>query len=77
MTTALIVVTPPSAGTSVGFALTFTRPTAAVPTRIFKAPVALTEAPPEIAVIVADPEPVPARNLAIARPLTSVSTCSG
>src|SRR5206468_554402 len=75
--TAVIVVVPPSAGTSVGFALTITRPTAAVPTRIFNALAEATDAPPEIAVIVAVPEPVPARNFTIARPLMSVSACDG
>ena len=76
-TTAEIAVTPPSAGTSVGFALTITRPTAAVPTRILIAFVPLAETPPEIAVIVAVPERPPATNFTTTLPLTSVSAWDG
>ena len=65
-TTALTVDEPPSAGTSVGFALTMTLPTAAVPTRIFSAPLAPTLAPPDIAVMVAVPDATPAANVAVA-----------
>ena len=54
---AVIVDEPPVAGKSVGLALTRTLPTAAVPTRILNALAATTATPPEIAVIVAVPDP--------------------
>lgn len=54
-----------------------TRPTAAVPTRIFSTPVAATLAPPDIALIVAVPEAVPALNCTIAWPDESVSASVG
>ena len=52
-------------------------PTAAAPTRIFTAPVALVVAPPEIAVIVAVPDCVPAVNITVTRPLVSVAASDG
>jgi hypothetical protein len=67
-TTVEMVDLPPSAGTRVGFALTTTRPTAAVPTAIFTAPVEPTDAPPDVATIVAVPDAVPARNFTTTRP---------
>ena len=70
---AVIVEEPPVAGSSTGLALTRTLPTAAVPTRILSVLAATTETPPEIAEIVAVPDPEPARNLTTTRPLTSVS----
>ena len=76
-TTAVIAVVPPSAGTSVGFALTITRPTAAAPTRILIAFVPLADTPPESAVMVAVPEPPPATNFTETVPLTSVSAWDG
>ena len=57
--------------------MTMTLPTAAVPTRIFKAPVLPTFAPPDIAVIVAVPDAVPALKVTIAWPLMSVSVSAG
>ena len=60
-----------------GFAATTTRPTAAVPTAILTAFAPLTEAPPELAVIVAVPLALPALNVTTARPLTSVSISVG
>ena len=68
MTTAVIVVDPPSAGSNVGFALTRTLPTAAVPMATLAAFVPLALAPPELAVMVAVPLDVPARNFTITRP---------
>ncbi len=68
---------PPLAGTVSGFAFTETRPTAAVPTKIFSAPVAPVVAPPETAVIVAVPFEPPATNVAVTCPLTSVSASDG
>ena len=65
-TEALIVDEPPSAGTCEGLALTVTRPTAAVPTRIFRPPAVPTLAPPDIAVIVAVPDAPPALNMTMA-----------
>jgi hypothetical protein len=76
-TDAWIVEVPPCAGTTVGLALTETRPTAAVPTAIFTAFVPLALAPPEAAVIVAVPFAVPDLNVATARPLMSVPTLAG
>src|SRR4051812_45001756 len=54
-----------------------TRPTAAEPTRIFIALVPLADTPPEIAVMVAVPEPFPATYLTVTRPETSVSAWDG
>lgn len=75
-TAAEITDDPPSAGINVGFALTATRPTAAVPTAIFTALVPVL-APPELAVIVALPFDAPALNVVTARPLMSVSALAG
>ena len=77
MIEAAIVDDPPSAGMRLGDAVTFTRPTAAVPTAILTAfaPVAL--APPEIAEIVAVPFAVPALNVTTACPFASVSAAEG
>jgi hypothetical protein len=50
-----MVLEPPAAGTVVGLAATETRPTAAVPTRIFNPPDVPVFVPPEIAVIDAVP----------------------
>ena len=76
-TLAVTVVEPPMEGTGFGLALTVTLPTAAVPTKIFSAPVVPVVAPPEIAVIVAVPFDPPAMNVAVTRPLMSVSTSPG
>jgi hypothetical protein len=76
-TLAVIVDWPPVAGTSVGFADMFTRPTAALPTRILTTLLLVTDAPPDRAVIVAVPDCVPARNVTLARPLTSVEASPG
>ena len=71
-TLAEIVDEPPVAGTVAGLAVTFTRPTAAAPTRIFTAPFEPTDDPPEIAVIVAVPDCAPAENVTLTIPLESV-----
>ncbi len=76
-TLATIVAVPPMDGMVAGLALTFTWPTAAVPTAIFTALALLTLAPPEIAVIVAVPFALPALNVTNARPLTSVVAVDG
>jgi hypothetical protein len=73
----VIVDVPPAADNDVGFALTVIPPTAAVPTAILSAFAATTETPPEIAEIVAVPDPVPAWNITMARPLASVSASDG
>lgn len=75
-TVAEIVVEPPSAGTLAGLALTTTFCTAALPTRIFSAPLDPTDAPPEIAVIVAVPDDVLV-NVAVAWPLELVVASLG
>jgi hypothetical protein len=72
-----MVLEPPVAGTVGGSAVTDTRPTAAVPTRIFKPPDVPVFEPPEIAVIVAVPLCPPARNVAVTCPLTSVVASDG
>jgi hypothetical protein len=76
-TSALIVLEPPVAGTVCGSALSVTRPTAAVPTRIFNPPDVPVFEPPEMAVIVAVPFSPPARNVAVTCPLTSVVAADG
>jgi len=76
-TLAVIVDDPPVAGTSDGFADNDTRPTAALPTRIFTTLLLVTDAPPDRAVIVAVPDCAPARNVTLARPLTSVEASPG
>jgi len=76
-TVAVIVDDPPLAGTRDGFAESWTRPTAALPIRILSAPFALTDAPPDNAVMFAVPDCVPARNVTLARPVTSVEAVAG
>ena len=76
-TFAVIVDVPPLAGTVPGLALTPMLVAAAAPIAIFTTFAAATETPPEIAVIVAVPEIVPARNLTVTRPLMSVSASDG
>ena len=76
-TAAEIADVPPNAGIRVGFALTWTRPTPAVPTAIRIALVPLADAPPELAEMIAVPFIPPALNVVRARPLTSVSTSDG
>ena len=76
-TTAVIVVVPPRAGTRAGLALTLTLPTAAVPMRILIEFVPLADTPPEIAAIVAVPEPALATYFTLTRPLMSVSASDG
>jgi hypothetical protein len=68
---------PPVDGSDSGDALITIPATAAEPMAIFIAPVVPAVTPPEIALIVAVPEPPPAMNVVIARPLTSVSTSAG
>jgi type II secretory pathway pseudopilin PulG len=68
---------PPCAEISVGFALTTTRPTPAEPTAIRIALLPLADAPPELAEMMAVPFMPPALNIALACPLTSVSTSDG
>ena len=75
-TLAAIVLVPPD-GIVAGVAFTTTRPTAAVPTAIFTAPVVPVVAAPEAAMIVAVPLIPFGLNVASARPLTSVSTSPG
>jgi hypothetical protein len=77
-TFALIVLDPPDADTVAGLAVTVTPPTAAAPIAIFTevdavdvaaAPVVVVPpAPPEVAVIVAVPDVVPATNFTVTRP---------
>src|SRR5579859_1279034 len=76
-TDAVMIDEPPCAGISVGFAVTATRPTAAVPIAIFNALAEDTAEPPDDAVIDAVPFDVPALNVANARPLISVSISGG
>jgi hypothetical protein len=76
-TCAVIVDDPPDDDTVVGLALTDTPVAAAAPIAILIALVPVTDAPPDDAVIVAVPEVVPALNVAVARPLMSVSTVAG
>ena len=76
-TLAVIVDWPPVAGTNVGFADMFTRPTAALPTRILRTLLLVTDAPPDSAEIVAVPDCAPARNVTVAWPLTSVEASAG
>ena len=73
----MIVADPPVDGTVAGLAFTDTRPTAAVPTAILMAPALPVVAPPDMAVIVAMPLAVPAKNLTCTRPLISVSASNG
>ena len=68
ITIAVTVAVPPSAGRSVGFADTRTLPTAAEPIATLAALFPLALAPPEVAVIVAVPLDVPARNFTMTRP---------
>ena len=76
-TVAETVEEPPVAGTRTGFAVTATRPTAAVPTRILTAFADDTLAPPESALMTAVPDAFPALNVTMARPLVSVLTSDG
>lgn len=76
-TVAEIVDDPPEADRTDGLAFNDILPTAAVPTAIFRAFAALTDAPPDEAVIVAVPLAFPALNVTIARPLISVSASDG
>src|SRR5512144_3032057 len=76
-TVAVIADEPPIAGTVLGFAVTATRPTAALPTAIRSALFVPVVAAPEDAVMSAVPLLLPARNVTIARPLTSVSASAG
>jgi hypothetical protein len=77
VTFALIVELPPRDDTIAGLALATTAVTAADPTAIFTALAAATPAPPELAVIVAIPDDVPAKKRVDARPLMSVWTSAG
>ena len=61
-TLAAIVVEPPLAGTNAGVAFTLTRPTAAVPTAILIAPFVPVVAPPDVAVMTAEPFAVPEKT---------------
>jgi hypothetical protein len=76
-TVAETVEEPPVAGTRTGLAVTATRPTAAVPTRILTAFAVETLAPPESALMIAVPDAFPALNVTMARPLVSVLTSDG
>ena len=76
-TVAVIADDPPIAGTVLGFAVTATRPTAALPTAILTALFVPVVAAPEDAVMMAVPLLLPARNVTMARPLTSVSASAG
>lgn len=76
-TVAVMVAWPPCDETDCGFALSTTRATAAVPTEILSAPVLPVVAPPDTAVIVAVPLEPFAKNVAVARPPTSVLTSEG
>ena len=71
-TLAVTVVDPPFAGTIAGLAFTLTRPTAAVPTAILIAPSVPVVAPPDVAVMTAEPFAVPEKYLTTTRPPTSV-----
>jgi hypothetical protein len=77
LTDAVIADVPPLAATFAGFALTEMRPTAAAPMPILIAPAVPVVAPPEDAVIVAVPDDPPEENIAVARPLISVSVSEG
>jgi hypothetical protein len=68
ITVPVIVDEPPDDGSSVGFAPTRTLPTAAVPTATLAAFAPLALAAPELAVMIAVPFAVPARNLTVTRP---------
>ena len=76
-TAAEIVDVPPAAAINVGFALTTTRPTAAVPTAILTALLPEADAAPDVAVMTAVPFAFPALNVTTARPLISVSASGG
>ncbi|HXI30937.1 MAG TPA: hypothetical protein VNG89_21010 [Vicinamibacterales bacterium] len=77
LTVAVSSVVPPVDGSVAGLAARPTPPTAAAPMRIWIAFAAVTAMPPEMAVIAATPEDVPAINVVTARPVTSVSTSGG
>ncbi len=77
VTFALIVELPPRDDTTAGLALATTAVTAADPTAILIAFAAATEAPPEVAMIVAIPDEFPALKRVVARPFTSVCTSAG
>ena len=66
-----------STSTVLGLALRPTLAAAAAPIAILTAFVPLADTPPEIAVIVAVPEAVPATYFTVTRPLTSVSASDG
>ncbi len=74
---AVIVLSPPAAGTVEGLALMAIFDTAAAPTAILTALAAATLAPPDEAVIVAVPDAVPALNVTTARPVLSVVALAG
>jgi type II secretory pathway pseudopilin PulG len=76
-TVAVTVTVPPAAGTVLGLASSRMPPTAAEPIAILMAPFAPTPTPPDIAVMVAVPEVVPARNFTTTRPPRSVSASDG
>src|SRR4051794_26860393 len=76
-TVAVIAEAPPIAGTVLGFAVTATRPTAALPTAIRIPLFVPVVAAPDDAVMMAVPLLLPARNVTMARPLTSVSASAG
>jgi hypothetical protein len=76
-TLAVIVDEPPNDDTDEGEAPTFTRPTAAEPTKIFRAPALPVVAPPDEAVIEAAPLAFPATNCTVAPPLASVVAVAG
>jgi len=77
VTDAVIVEAPPADDSVAGLALTNTAPTAAEPTAIFTAFVPLADTPPEIAVIVAVPDPPLATYVTTTRPVRSVSASDG
>src|SRR5262252_4728436 len=77
LTLAVSNVVPPVAGSVAGLAARPTLPTAAAPIRMVTAFAGVTAVPPEMAVIEATPEVVPAMNVVTARPVTSVSTSGG
>ena len=72
-----IVDAPPIDGSSVGFAFTETRPTAAVPTAILTAFAVGTLAPPDRALMIAVPFEFPALKVTMARPAESVCASEG
>ena len=76
-TLAVMIVEPPLDEMVLGFALRLTRPTAAVPSEILRAPLEPVVAPPDEAVTVAIPLFDEAKNVTVVRPLTSVVASAG